>query len=357
MTGPGAVLAAGGPAVPGEPTSLDATPGDRTIDVSWTAPPSGDDAITSYAVGVYEQGSESAVDTTTTAAGTTNASISGLTNGQAYVIAVVAKSGAGTGQAAFSAAVTPVTVPTAPTAVAATATNSQAVVTWTAPTSDGGTPITSYTVTPFVSGVAVELARSHRHGEPTGDAGNSHEPHRRDLLHLRGARYERGRSFGGVEAELRRDAPRPARCSDSGVGDRVERERQCHLDRSFLRRRDGDRVLHGDPLPGRDTSPEPRSHGVRLAARDQRPGPRPDQRRRVPVRRRRHELRRLVGAVPTQPGGDARRRPELRPGTQRPRRPRARRASPGRLQTATAPRSRLTSSRRSRPAPPSRQRQ
>ncbi|MGO9195660.1 MAG: fibronectin type III domain-containing protein [Acidimicrobiales bacterium] len=155
MTGPGAVLAAGGPAVPGEPTSLDATPGDRTIDVSWTAPPSGDDAITSYAVGVYEQGSESAVDTTTTAAGTTNASISGLTNGQAYVIAVVAKSGAGTGQAAFSAAVTPVTVPTAPTAVAATATNSQAVVTWTAPTSDGGTPITSYTVTPFVSGVAV----------------------------------------------------------------------------------------------------------------------------------------------------------------------------------------------------------
>jgi hypothetical protein len=47
----------------------------------------------------------------------------------------------------------PPTVPGAPSGVAATAGNGSASVTWTAP-SDGGSPITSYTVTPYVNGAA-----------------------------------------------------------------------------------------------------------------------------------------------------------------------------------------------------------
>lgn len=47
----------------------------------------------------------------------------------------------------------PPTVPAAPTAVAASAGNGSASVTWTAP-SDGGSPITSYTITPYAAGVA-----------------------------------------------------------------------------------------------------------------------------------------------------------------------------------------------------------
>ena len=43
----------------------------------------------------------------------------------------------------------PATVPGAPTAVTATPGNASAVVSWTAP-SDGGSAITSYTVTPFI---------------------------------------------------------------------------------------------------------------------------------------------------------------------------------------------------------------
>lgn len=51
------------------------------------------------------------------------------------------------------------TVPGAPTAVRATAGNAQATVTWTAPTNTGGSPITGYTVTPYI-GTTAQPART-----------------------------------------------------------------------------------------------------------------------------------------------------------------------------------------------------
>jgi hypothetical protein len=50
--------------------------------------------------------------------------------------------------------VTPATVPGAPTIGTATAGNSQATVTWTAPTVTGGAPVTGYVVTPYIGGTA-----------------------------------------------------------------------------------------------------------------------------------------------------------------------------------------------------------
>ena len=47
----------------------------------------------------------------------------------------------------------PATAPAAPTGVTATAGNASATVSWTAP-SNGGSPITSYTVTPFIGTTA-----------------------------------------------------------------------------------------------------------------------------------------------------------------------------------------------------------
>jgi predicted phage tail protein len=62
---------------------------------------------------------------------------------------------AGTGpQSAESNAVAPVVVPGAPTNANASVGSSRATVSWAAPASDGGSPITNYVVTPFVNGVA-----------------------------------------------------------------------------------------------------------------------------------------------------------------------------------------------------------
>ena len=75
----------------------------------------------------------------------------GLTNGTAYTFAVTATNLAGTGPAsAPSGAVTPYPAadpPDAPTNVTGVAGIRQVTVSWDAPASDGGAPITLYTVT------------------------------------------------------------------------------------------------------------------------------------------------------------------------------------------------------------------
>jgi hypothetical protein len=83
--------------------------------------------------------------------------VTGLTSGTAYTFTVT--SGNADGSSAASApsnSVTPTTasVPTAPTAVAAQGDSKSAIVSWTAPSSDGGSPISSYTVTPFIGAAA-----------------------------------------------------------------------------------------------------------------------------------------------------------------------------------------------------------
>lgn len=128
---------------PGAPTLNSATAGDSSIVLSFTAPTdSGSSPISSYEYSV--DGGFTWTDSSSTSLTIT---VSGLSNGNSYSVAVRAKSAAGTGSASTVLTATPLTVPGAPTSLEATAGNAQASVIWTAPASDGGSAITSYTVT------------------------------------------------------------------------------------------------------------------------------------------------------------------------------------------------------------------
>ncbi|MCU1373593.1 MAG: hypothetical protein JWO68_879 [Actinomycetia bacterium] len=131
-------------AVAGAPTNVTATPASASAVVSWQAPASdGGAAITGYTV-TSSPGGRTA---STNGAGR-SATVTGLTNGTAYTFTVVATNASGTSPAsAPSAPVTPAAAPSVPRAVTATAGDAQATVQWTAPSSNGGSAITSYRVT------------------------------------------------------------------------------------------------------------------------------------------------------------------------------------------------------------------
>jgi titin len=131
--------------VPGAPTALSATPGNAKLTLTWTAPASnGGAAITDYIVN-YSVNGGPPITFGDGVKPTTGAVITGLVNGTTYTITVAAVNLAGTGPAVSSTA-KPRTVPGAPTALAATPYHSTVALTWAAPTSTGGSPITDYVV-------------------------------------------------------------------------------------------------------------------------------------------------------------------------------------------------------------------
>ena len=137
--------------VPGAPTIGTATAGDAQASITFTAPGSdGGSAITGYTAtsspgGFIGAGTASPI------------TVTGLTNGTLYTFTVTATNAIGTGPASSASnSVTPTptsTVPDAPTIGTATAGNAQATVTFTAPGSNGGSAITSYTVTSSPGGI------------------------------------------------------------------------------------------------------------------------------------------------------------------------------------------------------------
>ena len=135
-SGSGQTNALGAPDVP---HSLDATPGNRQVMLSWVLP-SGGSEVTDYE---YEQdGSGTWISTGGTA---TDYTVRNLTNGQPYTFRVRAVNSAGASAAsAASPSVTPATEPDAPTGLGATVSDRRVDLMWTAPASDGGQSITDY---------------------------------------------------------------------------------------------------------------------------------------------------------------------------------------------------------------------
>ncbi len=142
-------------AVPNAPTSVTGTPGNTEVLLSWTAPtPNGGSAVTGYTVTATPGGS------TCTTTGATSCVVTGLSNGVTYAFTAVATNTAGTGPASAPSAATPRTVPGAPTGLTVRVgmATGAATISWSPPTGDGGSPITSYTVITSPSGARCTTA-------------------------------------------------------------------------------------------------------------------------------------------------------------------------------------------------------
>jgi kumamolisin len=131
---------------PTPPTGLTASAGDKQATVIFTAPASNGGGIILYYTVTSSPGNKTATGTASPI------TVTNLTNGTVYTFKATATNAVGTGLAsAPSNSVTPLQTdspPGAPTGVAATAGNGQATVSFTAPTSNGGSAILYYTVTP-----------------------------------------------------------------------------------------------------------------------------------------------------------------------------------------------------------------
>lgn len=166
---------------PGAPTGLSATAISGTqIDLSWTAPASdGGSPITGYKI-ERETGVGNGWDLIVSDTGSTSTTRSdeGLSQGQEYNYRVSAINAIGTGSPSTAASDTTdaATAPGAPTSLSAVADSPSSIaLSWVAPVSDGGSPITGYKIereSPTGGGFSVLVA----------DTGNSALSYRDDGL-------------------------------------------------------------------------------------------------------------------------------------------------------------------------------
>jgi hypothetical protein len=134
--------------LPASPTGLTVTGGNAQASLSWTAPTGviAQAPVTDYSEQFSTDGGTTWTTFTAAASTATSATVTGLTNGTAHVFRVAAINGVGVG--AYTSASTAITLgtPNAPTGLTATGGNAQVSLTWTAPSNNGGSAITDYSV-------------------------------------------------------------------------------------------------------------------------------------------------------------------------------------------------------------------
>ena len=149
---PDTPITVGPPAVASAPLLPSAVPGNGQVTLTWTAPTSNGSAnITGYIVTPYLAGVAQPIRVFNA---NTTQTVTGLTNTKSYTFKIAAGNAAGTSPQSVASSPVTVGAPTAPTALTATGGVGQAVLHWTAPTSNNGSTITAYVVTPYLAGVA-----------------------------------------------------------------------------------------------------------------------------------------------------------------------------------------------------------
>ncbi|TDT64451.1 fibronectin type III domain-containing protein [Frigoribacterium sp. PhB116] len=157
-TGPSASSAPTTPAAPpAAPTGLTASAGASSASLSWTPSTTNGTPVTGYLVEQQPAGGAWGPAAPARVTGTT-AAVTGLTDGTTYAFRVSATSAAGTSPASGTASARPVSVPGAPAVTATPGPTSDVVVQWTAPSSDGGSPVVSWqlVVSETASGTVVQ---------------------------------------------------------------------------------------------------------------------------------------------------------------------------------------------------------
>jgi fibronectin type 3 domain-containing protein len=134
--------------IPTAPRNLRAVAGDRVVTIQWTGPQNdGGSPVTNFKI--YRGTTTGNLAFVTMIGPVDSYADEGLLNEQPYYYQVSAVNRAGEGPRSDQASATPRargTVPSAPQSLVATAGNGSVVLNWAAPATDGGAPITNYTV-------------------------------------------------------------------------------------------------------------------------------------------------------------------------------------------------------------------
>ena len=138
--------------VPAKVAGVTVKRGAASLAVRWAAAADGGSAITRYVVTAYVGKAGKAAATVTVPAKLLATTVKGLRNGTGYTVDVRAVNATGTGLAsARSAVVTPATVPgrasVTGTKAGKAGGRSTALLTWKAPSTDGGSKVTAYRIT------------------------------------------------------------------------------------------------------------------------------------------------------------------------------------------------------------------
>jgi hypothetical protein len=149
----GAVPAIAAAAAPSAPLAGKVAVSDSSVVFSWSPPASGSASLTHYNYD-YRVSGTNAWSATATSGAATSVQVSGLTNGTKYWFRVRALNHGSESPWSASVAGVPRPIPSAPTTPTAKSDQEpgEALVSWAAPASDGGAPITSYVVRWRLSG-------------------------------------------------------------------------------------------------------------------------------------------------------------------------------------------------------------